>query len=234
MRRIKVPYPWCGDRVYVLQTTVKQKQSPCKKTCSAVVLRDWGPGIRREAAASALIYCNPGMIVQISNRARSAASQAHLLLGQGWPEPGPSATGRGTNQRVWGSFQCSLWKWGRAFLSEIWEKCVSREPCCQAAGQEDEKPPRSSVSGGMPRGFPQAPLSLSQPPPWGAAAGDAAPLPFAGAQLRASPVPGACQFLPGPSCTSFFCRGLLARAHPPPAFNYSRFPVALVSLMWAM
>lgn len=193
------------------ETKARAFQTPC----SAVVLWGWGPVVWTGAAASALIYCNPGMPEQIRDGVLSPACQAHLLLCQGhlpWRKEQTSGLGAAPS---------SLYVNKECFLSEIREQYVCRELGYETAGQEDVKPcqPTQREESGCwvgSQGFflqPERflPFSLGHPsihsPPWP----PKAPL---SSQLRASPVPRAPWFLGDPSWASSFCRGLLAKAHP--------------------
>lgn len=171
----------------------------------------WGPGIWREAAASALIYCNPRTIVPIGDRARSPAPQARLLRGPRVAAARAICHGERSESVGLGAASSPLYgNKAERFLSGIWEKCLCREPCCEPAGQEGVKPcepaEEATCSVGSQGAFLKQerflPFSLIHPsshrpgkPQQGA--WDAAPLPFAGARLSASPAAGTPRFLPG-------------------------------------
>lgn len=136
------------------------------------MLWGWGPEIRREAAASALIYCNPRMIVQISDFTLSPAPL-------GSPAPGPwvvraRAICHRERSKSAGLGVASSPLYGNkaeCFLSEIWEKCNF---CLSALA--------------------------SHPPPWQAVAGTLGCLGCRSSSLRGSPAqrfPRAPQFRPG-------------------------------------
>lgn len=158
------------------------------------------------AAASALIYCNPGMPEQISDGVLSPASQAHLLLCQGhlpWRKEQTSGLGAAPS---------SLYVNKECFLSEIREQYVCRAGL-RGAGQEDVKP---CQLGGKPRVFPKA-REISAFLPW-TSIHSLTTLTTQSSSLllpaQSCPYPRALWFPGDPSWASSFCRGLLAEAHP--------------------
>lgn len=171
--------------------------------------------------------------MQMGDRARSPAPRAHLLRGP-WVA-GARAICHGERSESVGLGAASSPLYGNKaerFLSGIWEKCVCREPCCEAAGQEDVKPRKTphgeeaACSVGSQGAFLKQerflPFSLSHPashhpgkPRQGA--WDAAPLPFPGARLSASPATRTPRFLPGtpPAPPSFAGASWLRRIQHP-------------------
>lgn len=168
------------------------------------MLWGWGPGIWREAPAFAFIYCNPRMIVQIIWRLRWVSNPPGSPAPELWVA-GARAICHGERSKSMGLGQLPV------LFMETRQSAFSLNSLHQPASTLSSR----GRDPGMLLLFP-----LWQP---------SSVLP---------PSPGHPSSLQGPLLHLLLCRELLAKAHPAshllPAFNYSRLPVTLVSLICTM